>query len=362
MKLPLVFATAILLAACQHDTNTDLPAPGSVQHEIISAEAEAWLEQDDVPALAVAYIVDGKIAWTDVYGASGPGTPATQDTLFNIASMTKPITAETILRLASEGQASLEAPMSDVWTDPDIADDPRHLALTPELALRHRAGFPNWREGELAFKSNPDEKTAYSGEGYQYVARYAEELSGQAFPDLAEREVFAPLGITDATYIARPGDLPRIARPKGPDGSWGDPVQRTQFNAADDVLVTIGDYAKFLVGVMADEGISGDLAARRFQINDNLFASGCPWGPEACPVEGGFGLGWTVFRYENETVVMHGGGDWGERTIGFFVPERQVGVIVFTNGANGSRTISRVAEVLYPESDFLDFLAFQASR
>lgn len=103
---------------------------------LIDDRAAAWLAAADVPGVAVAYIEGGQVAWTTVHGLQGDGVPATARTLFNIASMTKPILAETVLRLASDGALSLDEPMSAHWVDPDIAGDPRHEQLTPRIALK----------------------------------------------------------------------------------------------------------------------------------------------------------------------------------------------------------------------------------
>ncbi len=97
----------------------------------IDAHAAQWLKDSDVPSVAVAYIKDGKVAWTAVYGEQSPGVAATEKTLYNMASLTKPITAETVLRLASAGKLSLDEPMAPYWVDPDIKDDPWTPLLTP---------------------------------------------------------------------------------------------------------------------------------------------------------------------------------------------------------------------------------------
>jgi CubicO group peptidase (beta-lactamase class C family) len=70
-----------------------------------------WLKKFDVPSVAVAYIENGKPVWTAVYGDQSPGVPATEKTLYNVASLTKPISAELILRLASAGKMSLDEPI-----------------------------------------------------------------------------------------------------------------------------------------------------------------------------------------------------------------------------------------------------------
>lgn len=96
-------------------------------------------------AIAVGVIRNHRLVWTGYYGEQSSGVPVTQKTMFNVASLAKPITAEAILRLASEGRIVLDEPMSRYWVDPDVFADPRHKLLTPEIALSHRTGFRNWR-------------------------------------------------------------------------------------------------------------------------------------------------------------------------------------------------------------------------
>src|SRR5579864_4833725 len=81
-------------------------------HTRVDAVAPALLRKYDVPSAAVAYVQNGAVAWTAVYGNQSPGMPATSNTLYEVASLTKPITAETILRLASQNKLSLDEPIS----------------------------------------------------------------------------------------------------------------------------------------------------------------------------------------------------------------------------------------------------------
>jgi len=152
----------------------------------LDEKAPLWLKVFDVPSVAVAYIENGQLVWTAVYGTQSPGVPANEKTLYNIASLTKPISAEVILRLASEGLISLDEPIYPYWTDWDIADDSWNKLLTPRLCLSHQTGFPNWRgQSALTFQWQPGTKTGYSGEGFQYVARFAEKKMGRPFEQLA---------------------------------------------------------------------------------------------------------------------------------------------------------------------------------
>lgn len=74
-----------------------------------------------------------------------------------------------------------------------------------------------------------------------------------------------------------------------------------------------------------------------------------------CPQKLGFGLGWIVSQHGPDTVRWHGGGDWGERTLAFYFPDREAGGVIFTNGANGSHLIVEVLQLLFPDSPFTSF-------
>ena len=111
----------------------------------VDALAPRSLARHRVPSIAVAYVRDGAVAWTRVYGEQAEGVPATTETLYSVASLTKPVFAEVILRLAADGKFELDEPMAAHWVDPEVAGDPRHRVLTPRMALSHRTGLPNWR-------------------------------------------------------------------------------------------------------------------------------------------------------------------------------------------------------------------------
>ena len=130
------------------------------------------LHREHVASVSFATIANGRTMLAEAYGEAAPGVSASNTTLYNIASLSKPISAEVILRLASAGKLSLDEPMWRYWIDPDLAADQRAELLTPRMALDHQTGFANWRRASgsrLAFIRDPGTAFGYSGEGYQYV-------------------------------------------------------------------------------------------------------------------------------------------------------------------------------------------------
>ncbi len=134
----IISSSTLLLAQPEQPTPDELRAK-------ISQDLPGWLKQYNVPSASVAYIANGRLAWTVVAGEQSPGVPATDKTLYNIASLTKPIVAETILRLASQNKLQLDESIYPYWVDPDIKNNPWNKLLTPRLCLSHQTGFANWR-------------------------------------------------------------------------------------------------------------------------------------------------------------------------------------------------------------------------
>lgn len=325
--------------------------------------APRWLAEAKVPSLAVAYIKDGAVQWTRAYGEQTPGVAATTRTLYNVASLTKPVFAETMLRLVADGQLSLDEPLSRYWVDPDLTADPRAQRLTARIALTHRTGFANWRRetgGKLAFNADPGSIYGYSGEGVEYLARAVEKKTGLTLEQLVQRHLFGPFGMRDAGWPMRSAFVGRLAVPSGQDGSRREPDIAATASAADNLLITVGDYATFVARVMASEALPAWLRAERdsLQAVDPSGTQPCnPATNARCPRRGGYGLGWSVLEFEGETVLWHTGADWGERTMVFYVPARREGAVLFTNSFHGFNVIIPAGMALVSGTPFAGFLA-----
>jgi CubicO group peptidase (beta-lactamase class C family) len=323
----------------------------------------ALLKSEHVASVSFAKIDDGKTVLAEAYGEQSPGVSVTSSTLYNIASMSKPISAEVILRLVSEGKLSLDEPMYKYWIDPDVATDPRAKLLTPRIALEHQTGFANWRRetgGKLAFTKDPGTGFGYSGEGYQYVARFAEKKTGQPFEQMAQRLIFSPADMTHTSYTTREWMEGHIAQPTDRDGHWLKPVIATQFVAADLVYTTPTQYANFVESLMNGAGESPAIRKLRESVLTDRKAEMCVGKmAKICPDEVGFGPGWEVTKTHGKTFLMHTGMDEGVFTLGYFDPVARSGVIIFTNSANGPRTILPLLKMLDADADFIAYLEAQ---
>lgn len=319
-----------------------------------------WLKAFNVTGVAIAKIENGKLVWTAFYGDRIPGQPANEKTLYSVASLTKPITAEIILRLASEGKLSLDEPIFPYWIDPDVANNPWNKLLTPRLCLSHQTGFTNWRyqtHNVLTFQFEPGTQTSYSGEGFDYLAHFAEKKTGQRFEDLAQHFVFDPISLHDTSYTPQPWWANRQAKPVESE-------PRTKWSAADLLRTTVSDYANFLISVMRNEQLTKEIASQRLTITRNLtspeqeivLCESSP-DPDHCKVSTGFGLAWHIVKINDELIVDHTGADSDVKTFAMFLPQRQSGIVIFTNGPDvGHQIIDKILFTLYPNPVYANTL------
>lgn len=324
-----------------------IDAPTGTQMErLLNEKLPPLLAQHHVPAAAVAVIRDGELVATVVVGEQESGKPATKATLFNVASLTKPVFAHAILALVDKGQFSLDESLAQYWVDPDVKDDARHSTLTARLILSHQTGFPNWRDGKrLQFNFKPGEGVGYSGEGFDYHRRALEAKMRRSITQIVSEAVFAPFGMSDTHFVWNATFEGRFAREHDKEGRRVEVPPKTTPSAADDLITTIGDYGRFAVAV-----------ARGASLSPALFNETCSFQiPErvASKADGpaDYGLCWRIIKSPHGIALVHGGSDRGVRAAVIVVPKSQAGVVIITNGDNGGRIIEAVVPLVLQNGD-----------
>lgn len=259
---------------------------------------DALLKQHAIPAAGVGLIRNGELRQVKVYGAP-------YDTVFNVASLTKPVVTLLTLKLVSQGKWDLDEPLAKYWTDPDVAGDPRAAKLTTRHVLTHQTGFLNWRwleeSKKLTFHFDPGTKHQYSGEGFEYLRRALEKKFHQPLDQLTKSLIFDPLGMRDTKH-------------EGPEP-----------NAADDLLTTVEDYGRFATWVMNGADLPPALYA-------DMIKPQAPFGPDSA-----MGLGWEVHTNlpNGEYALIHSGADKDVRALVMLFPKSKEGLVLLTNSDNG---------------------------
>jgi CubicO group peptidase (beta-lactamase class C family) len=318
------------------------------------AEAERVLPllmtRHRVPGAALLVIRNRQIAWECYLGVREAGSeiPVDERTVFEAASMTKPIAAHVALKLVDEGRLGLDAPLAGYFETLYLEDQPEHVKITARMVLQHSGGFPNWRPqgGSLTVLHEPGTRYRYSGEGFLYLQRAMERITGQDYETLARERLLGPLGMEHSSHVWRDEEYPgSAAAGHGGDGAVKENRRLyTRANAAYSLYTTARDYAAFVLEAMRmGEGDAHSLSPATRDVM--LRPSGPPTGSE--PMErrgrrGGdepcYGLGWLVETLPSGARrVRHSGSNGtGFRSYVEFDPEAGHGLLVFANGVGGT--------------------------
>jgi len=301
---------------------------------------EKWLKQKNIPALGIGYIEDGVIKQVSVFGELEKGKIAPENTIWNVASLTKPIITMLTLKLANNGDWSLDEPIYHYWIDPDVKNDDRHKILTTRHILSHQTGFPNWRwldeesQKKLSFHFDPGTSYQYSGEGFEYLRKALENKFNSSLEKLADCLIFKPLKMTETRfYWDERMDESKFAKWHSATGELYENYKTTEVSAADDLLTTIGDYTKFIAhilnGAELSESLQKEMLKQQVRVNPFKY----------------WGLGFWVDEQINkkgDIALVHGGDDIGVHTIVFMIPKTKQGLIIFTNSDNGTAAFQEV--------------------
>jgi CubicO group peptidase (beta-lactamase class C family) len=329
-------AVAIGITAMQGASAGKLQAPPGLERQI-----PQLMQKMRIPGLAIAKIEDGEIAWQAAFGERAPGKPVATDTVFNAASLTKPVFATMALHLVANEGLGLDEGLHKHWIDPDVAEDVRHQALTPRIVLSHQGGLPNWRGNrELGFMFEPGARHEYSGEGYEYLRQAIENKSGREMQALVQEQVFGPASMKRSALSWSDDFADNYATGFNEAGEAIDTyITKRRPNAAAHLMTTVGDYARFAAWVSK----GAELPAALF---DEMRR---PQALHEDPAER-FGLGWKLIPVKDGEALMHDGREPGVRTYAIVLPNGEA-LVILTNSSNGELSFRPLVKAALADGD-----------
>jgi CubicO group peptidase (beta-lactamase class C family) len=301
------------------------------------------MHQADVPGLAIAVLRHGKPFWQHDFGVKNTTTnePVTDDTIFEAASLSKPVFAYAVLKLVDQGKLSLDVPLSTYLPKPyiDNNNDDRLAKITARIVLSHRTGFRNWRNDEaLKIYFTPGERFSYSGEGYVYLQTVVEQITGKPLNDVMNALVFTPLGMTSSSYAWRSDFDARTAYGHDADAIAGNLRNDDHVNAAASLNTTAHDYALFLAAVLNGTGLKPSTLRemKTAQVAVDPECTNCTdRSPKQLSKNIFWGLGWGIEQNGTSKTLWHWGDNGAFKCFVVANPARKSAVVMFTNSENG---------------------------
>lgn len=304
----------------------------------------ALMKDGDVPGLSVGLIRHGEVVWHRGFGVTNVQTRqlVSDDTVFEAASLSKSVFAYAVLKLVDQGVLDLDRPLDRYL--PGLygrADDPRLRLITARHVLTHTTGLRNWSDGALKIYFTPGERFSYSGEGFVLLSRVVERVTGEPTNEFMKRTIFAPLGMTNSSYLWEPG---YDKRSTWYHNSRGEVVAGQGKPSASDVNVASGlrtngrDYARFLAALLRGDGLKPETRRLVLTTRAPVREGGSTTidRPDAGVFPGvSWGLGVGLQTTANGLSLWH----WGNNAYGkawFVVLEKQqTGIVVFANSVYG---------------------------
>lgn len=318
-----------------------------VQRFPIKSELEALMKENNVPGLSLV-IIEKAITTTHIeLGVKNVENknPIDEDTIFEAASLSKPVFAYGVLKLVEAGKLDLDKPLVEYSCNPDITKDERINSITARMVLAHTTGFPNWRPKNESLKIyfQPGERFGYSGEGYLYLQKVIEHISGLSLEEYMQKNVFNFLGMEHSSYILCNNNKKAAAHKA--DGSRDETQTDVPQNAAFSMHTTALDYAKFVIAILKGTGLSSKMASEMLMPQIKVHEGGISsinhyTGNRSKSVS--WSLGWGIQSTKNGNSFWHWGDNGGFKSFIIGSKSNNSGIIIFTNGVKGLVLISKI--------------------
>jgi len=328
-------------------------------------------DENHIPGIAACIIKDNELEWSNAYGWADieNKVPMSTESIINIASISKTITATAIMQLWERGQLKLDTDINDYLPInirnpkfPDTQITIRNLLThtssindgsayydsyscgDPQISLKYWVTNYLTKEGKFYNEKDnfhpwkPGDKFRYSNVGFGLLGYIIEEVSKMLFNKYCNHHIFTPLKMTNSGWFISEIDETNHAIPytyvnllqKDNDQRINNNVPHCLYSFAnypDGLLRTsVEDLSHYLLAIMNGGLYGNEQILRHSTIEDML----------TLQIEGNSHQGLCWAQYGSESLWGHGGSDPGVRTNVSFNPETKIGAIVFMNNNTGN--------------------------
>ena len=359
----------------------NMPPPFDWPNKKLSNQITEDMRYFHIPGVALGILYNDNL-FTSCFGVTNVEhpLPVTDDTLFQIGSITKTFTAVVAMQLVEAGQLDLDVPVQTYLPSLRLADNTVANKVTLRHIFSHTGGwagdyFHDFGNGDDALERIVDklvdlpqlttlgEVWSYNNAGFYIAGRILEVISGKTYESLVKETLLDPLGMSHSFYF--PGDImtyrfasgheavfkntpetPKIARP------W--PIARSG-NSVGGLSSTINDllrYARFHL-----EGSSSQ-AGKQLLSRDSIHIMQTPRIPASSNQF--MGVSWFIREVDGVRVLRHGGATNGQMATFEFIPQHHFALVILTNSDRGDELYKPLTKQIFNSLLYLDEIDPQA--
>lgn len=341
------------------------------------------MDRFNVPGVSIAVIHDFEVHWAKGYGVADveTGAPVDVETLFQAASISKPVAAMAVLRAVQDGLFTLDDDINTILTSWQLDGEgfTTERPVTPRGLTSHTSGlgdgfgFPGYAPGaplptvvqilngeapsnvrRVFMERPPMTLMEYSGGGVTVMQLALSDARGRQFADIMRDDVLAPIGMTRSTYEQPlpPALDANAARAHDGEGrSRGPKWHVYPEQAAAGLWTTPTDLARFVIEVQKSALGRSNRVLRRDLVQEMLSPVGV----------GDYAVGFSVSKQGQGWYFSHGGSNWGFRAIVMGHRVKGYGLAIMTNADRGGGVMSELARRIQRAYDW-DSMAEPAPR
>lgn len=341
-----VFILVVLLYSnCSKNTETVESYFGfDIPKDTIDSYLDSKMMANKINGLSLAIVNNGEIVYSFRKGFANKEKqiPVTSSTIFEGASISKPVFAFFVMTFVEDKTLDLDQPLYTYLPKEEIAHDERYKKITARMVLSHQSGFQNWREDDvdkkLKIQFEPGTKYFYSGEGYQYLAEVIKHLLKTNWKGLEnefQKRVAKPLGLKNTVFVQNDEIRKQKATPYDENSKeidWKNNYwfqkNDTVFSAPASIHSEITDFSKWMIAIMNKESLSEKSYQELLQPHSKI-------PEEEIPLS--YTLGFVKPEIPFTNIYMHGGNNIGFTSYFVLDTKKKWGFVLFTNSEYGEQ-------------------------
>jgi CubicO group peptidase (beta-lactamase class C family) len=324
---------------------------------IIDSSVPLLMKEFNVPGVSLALIRNSEIVFSKSFGVKDGKTSAVvnKEAMFEACSMSKPVFAFIVFQLVEQNKLDLDKPLCNYLDEKFYGEDSVYKKITARIILSHTSGLPNWRKGEeernspLPVYFMPGERFSYSGEGYFYLQRVVEIITGKSLEEIAEEYLFTPAGMKHSSFIWMEEIDSLISSGHDTSGNFLAKSKYVHPNSAFTLYISAEDYTKFIIEIINANQSGSFLLSKSYAaemlvpqvdvlVRDPIERSG-----RALGLFTYWSLGWAIDSTAYGKIYYHSGANrTGFRCYSQFNLSEGSGIVIMTNSLNGTELWTRL--------------------